>query len=282
MSDEVSFDINGYCIAAQHWNPGAAVKVIALHGWLDNSASFDLLSPLLVDCEIIALDLAGHGKSDHKAEYASYNLWDDLSDILACADELGWQQFHLLGHSRGAMMAFILAASLPDRVSSVVLIDGIIPEPIRSQDAPTQLGRYLTAQTEVKNKASKEFATIEDAVTARLVSTIMPMEKQAIEKIVKRGLRQTDQGFIWSSDPRLRLPSSMKLNADHCHAFASSLKVKNLLILASAGLGQRKELQAFINKYPAINGLEIEGGHHLHMEEQAPLLAKTIAEFYQQ
>ena len=57
-------------------------KVLCLHGWLDNAASFNRLAPLLLDAhsvssdeeqeqyqpmEILALDFPGHGLSGHKS-----------------------------------------------------------------------------------------------------------------------------------------------------------------------------------------------------------------------
>lgn len=49
--------------------------MIALHGWLDNAASFSLLAPLLANQRILALDLDGHGYSGHRPAGAQYLLW---------------------------------------------------------------------------------------------------------------------------------------------------------------------------------------------------------------
>ena len=48
--------------------------VIALHGWLDNAASFNALAPLLKDVYVIALDLPGHGHSDAMASPDHYTI----------------------------------------------------------------------------------------------------------------------------------------------------------------------------------------------------------------
>ena len=43
-----------------HWSRPGAPKVLCLHGWLDNAASFVPLSPFLKDFDLLALDFAGH------------------------------------------------------------------------------------------------------------------------------------------------------------------------------------------------------------------------------
>ena len=81
MPKACSFDVLGVRLAAQRWHAGASHRVIALHGWLDNAESFSLLAPQLPDADLVALDLAGHGWSEHRAAHASYLIWDDLKEI---------------------------------------------------------------------------------------------------------------------------------------------------------------------------------------------------------
>ncbi|KAL9181849.1 hypothetical protein ACHAXT_012192 [Thalassiosira profunda] len=85
---------DGVKLAARHWTniaaddarPTTTRRILCLHGWLDNAASFNRLAPLLLDSsspptELVALDFPGHGLSGHKsvdgppqllAEYAYY------------------------------------------------------------------------------------------------------------------------------------------------------------------------------------------------------------------
>ena len=77
--------------------------LIALHGWLDNSASFLPLAPHLGDFHLICVDLPGHGHSDHKT--TPYVFVDWLDDLYQIVQEAGWSRFTLLGHSLGALIA---------------------------------------------------------------------------------------------------------------------------------------------------------------------------------
>ena len=89
MSRERRFELPGLALAAEIWGEPGERPILASHGWLDNAGSFALLAPLLPECEIVALDLAGHGRSDSRSPDSSYNLWQDVGDLLDVADMLG-------------------------------------------------------------------------------------------------------------------------------------------------------------------------------------------------
>ncbi|MGK2915619.1 MAG: alpha/beta fold hydrolase, partial [Porticoccaceae bacterium] len=102
---EHRFVRQGLTLAAREWGDPEGLPVLALHGWLDNCGSFAVLAPLLIGVRLVALDLAGHGLSSHRSADATYNIWQDVGDVHAVAEQLGWENFALLGHSRGAMIA---------------------------------------------------------------------------------------------------------------------------------------------------------------------------------
>ena len=73
--------------------------LIALHGWLDNAASFRPLSEHLTDYQLISLDFAGHGKSDHRANGAHYHLIDNIQDLHEAIALLALPEVNIVAHS---------------------------------------------------------------------------------------------------------------------------------------------------------------------------------------
>ena len=71
--------------------------VIALHGWLDNAASFTPLANFLSGIRLIAIDFPGHGKSEHRTGANAYHFVDYAADIILAADELGLGTVHFTG-----------------------------------------------------------------------------------------------------------------------------------------------------------------------------------------
>src|SRR5512137_909861 len=99
---EATFEVFGRTIAGLQWGNPAGEPTFALHGWLDNANTFNRLAPRLPELNLIALDFAGHGRSSHYPQGAHYHGLFDIQDVLAVADQLGWQRFNLIGHSMGA------------------------------------------------------------------------------------------------------------------------------------------------------------------------------------
>src|SRR5262245_39504760 len=70
----------------------------------------------------MALDLRGHGDSDHAVPPA-YRLDDYAKDLAAFAAARGLNHVDLIGHSLGGMVASLYAAQSPDRVRSLIVVD---------------------------------------------------------------------------------------------------------------------------------------------------------------
>ena len=106
---EREFDVNGLKISCKEWGRPGYTPIIALHGWLDNAASFDNLMPHLDNIHLIAMDMAGHWLSDHRSADSSYEPWIDVGEVISLADQMLWEDFTLLGHSRGAIISGLVA-----------------------------------------------------------------------------------------------------------------------------------------------------------------------------
>ena len=279
MVVEKCFSVNGYQLTAKEWHAGAKYPVLALHGWLDNAASFDVLAPLLPECHLVAVDMPGHGLSDHKSLQASYNLWDDLLDVLAIADHLGWQQFILLGHSRGALMSVLLAGAMPERLKQLILLDAAFPEAVEPAQAPKQLAKFLRDSRSVHKKRMPSYCSIEDAVAARCRG-FLPMSEHSARLVVERGIKKKLGKFHWSNDPRLSNASAFKLTDQHNEAFMTAITAPTLLIMAEQGLAGYSQQREKLKQFNQIEQQVFAGGHHFHMDKPAVFeIAKKITDF---
>jgi pimeloyl-ACP methyl ester carboxylesterase len=279
MSRERIFDVDGLQFAAQEWGEQGGVPVLALHGWLDNSASFTTLAPQLKGLHMFALDLAGHGQSSHRPGGAPYNIWEDVAEIFAIADQLQWSEFALLGHSRGAIISLLAAGTFPKRISRLALIEGLWPEPAPIAEAPEQLARSILGVRAQANKPLRMYPSLELATRAR-AQGMFPLSQMAANALTLRGVKAVAGGYQWSTDQRLLAPSAIKLSREHMQAFVARIQAPIKLILGEEGVP--RIFPHYRDELPMFSQLELvvlPGGHHLHMEAQAEQVAAAINSF---
>lgn len=260
-------------VAAHLYGPEDGQPVIALHGWLDNAATFFRLAPLLQGIRIVALDLPGHGHSDHRPAGASYNIWDYAYDVLQTAEQFGWKRFSLLGHSMGAIVSVMLAGAMPERIDRLALIDGVIPYTGEADTAPQKLGDSLQALLAVDGKRKPVYPTFEQAVSARMKG-VGAVSHDAAERLAQRGLMPVPGGYTWRTDARLMLPSPMRLSRAHALAFVHRVACPASLVLAQQGLMTQPAMVELSEALP-FQLHRLPGGHHLHLDDQAG--AETVA-----
>ncbi|CAM3511593.1 alpha/beta hydrolase [Parendozoicomonas haliclonae] len=280
MDSSLTFTVSGQSFSALSWGDENAPVVLALHGWLDNAASFSRLAPQLEGMRIVAVDLAGHGHSDHRGVGADYPLWSHIPDVLAIADQLGLEKIHLLGHSMGAIIATMLAATVPERVASLTLIDGLLPAATPAEQTAEQLRKAVLWRNRKRN-GLRQFASIEDAVRVRQTG-FDTISADAAEIIVRRALKAHNEGWVWRSDPRLMAPTAQRLTLEQCRVLVEALDAPALLVTARDGFVD-KALSASQELQKHLKVLTLEGDHHLHLEaDTVAAVVKAISPHLQQ
>ena len=289
---EKRFTTNGFTYAAQLWGEPDQLPVIALHGWLDNSASFDILAPQLKNRQCLAIDLAGHGLSDHRLGLADYPLWSEVSAIYDIADQMGWSKFALLGHSRGAMMSLITAGVFPERITQLILLDSIIPPVIPSDQVVQRLTESISEiQRRVKRPQSL-YSSYDEAVTARSHSRFGPVSIATAKTLASRGLSEVNGKFHWHADGKIWAVSNVALSYEMVETLAQNIvkaAVPTLLILGEKGLVKMSsDNTLFVEQYQKISQLlsaqeiVLDAGHFLHIEDTAGSVAVAVNDFFLQ
>ena len=244
---------------------GDGPRVIALHGWLDNALSFAPMLRGLGDLDVVCLDFPGHGESPPRPPAARYHFDDYVFDVLAAADALGWEKFHLLGHSLGGAVASVLAAACPERIESLNVIEGL--GPLSASPAETAKG-WRKALLASRDRQRRVHADREAAIDARARNADLPREAAAL--LAQRGLEEVDGGWQWRHDLRLTWPSTQRYTEPQVLDLLAHIEAPALCVLARPR--SRVVPGGFIERraaaVPRLTLREVEGGHHVHM--QAP------------
>ncbi len=253
-------------------------SIIALHGWCDNAASFDLLAPMLSHVRIIAVDLPGHGFSSSRNSDAGYYIWSNVADVMAVADYFQLEKFSLLGHSMGGAIATLLAALFPSRINKLLLLDAVGPLSTSQEDAPNQMLRALEQLQTLKPDYHNHYADFGSAVNARAEKGLT---QQAATILGKRGIVQDELGYYWNLDARLQCVNLLSLTEEQVAVFIRQIQCACLLIAAPAYWHGNKKAW-FDQRCTYFHDLvvyELPGGHHQHLEGQVEAVAALINNF---
>lgn len=276
--EEVTIEVPPLRIAARVWGPSDGAPMLALHGWLDNAASFDGLAPLLSGVRLWCIDLPGHGLSSHVGPGELYGFLDTVARVHAVTRALGWERFGLLGHSLGAALSSILAGTVPDRIERVVLVEGLGPLSEDPKHAAQRLAKSIADEERRQGRAAPVYESQEDAAK-RLRASVGRLSWESAITLVGRGLKEVPGGFTWRSDPRLRVPSRHRLVEEQVLAFLRAIDAPTLLVRGTEGSPFAPKLgSARLAAVRGIRRVELPGGHHLHLDDPDPV-ASAIQDF---
>ncbi|MFJ2682339.1 alpha/beta fold hydrolase [Pseudomonas sp. NPDC087342] len=108
------------------WQGGpyeASSSILMLHGYsADKNLWLRFARHFVGDYRVIIPDLAGHGETGFKAG-GGYDIGVQAKRLIQLLDVCGVEKVHVIGNSMGGYIAAWLAATYPERIASVALID---------------------------------------------------------------------------------------------------------------------------------------------------------------
>jgi haloacetate dehalogenase len=109
---------------------GKGFPVLLLHGYPQNHFMWHKIAPPLAEnFTVIATDLRGYGhsfKPKGKPDHSNYSKRIMAKDQVEVMSKLGYQEFYLVGHDRGARVAHRLCLDYPEKVKKLAILD-IVP-----------------------------------------------------------------------------------------------------------------------------------------------------------
>ncbi len=266
------------CVRGLRFGSEGGRRVLALHGWLDNAASFVPLAPLLPGLDLVVPDLPGHGHSAHQPAGTDYTFIGAVHQILDVADALGWARFALLGHSMGAGIASLIAAAAPERVERLVAIEALGALPETPENTVPRLREATASARALGTRPLRVFPDLDAPVRARM--RVNALSEPVARLLVERGVRAVEGGHVWCSDPRLTIPTAVRMTDAQVDALVAGIECPTRVIYADPPQPYLPEPARSLRARLLPDGelVVLPGGHHLHMEQPAEVAA-AIGDF---
>ena len=282
----VDLSVRGLTLRARVRGPNSGAPVVLLHGWLDQSGSFDPLAALLAErgYRVIALDLRGHGDSAWAGAGAYYHLVEYLGDLDGALQALGLfapdaPPVRLVGHSLGATIALLYCAARPGKLLHATLLDGI-PLRVNPIEVPHRMNDWLGDLQ--KPRVRKTVASVEEAAERlRKINSLLRVE--AAQHLALGGVSPDPQqggALAWKWDPWLRGHSPLPVTEQLLGPLYEQITTPVLLLRAgTTWLPEEEDLRGLLAGVKGRLSIQtIEGtSHHLHLEEPVRVLEAVLA-----
>ena len=304
---EISLALPGALrLAGKSWGSPTQsnLRVLAVHGWMDNANSFDRLGPALASgsgAHVVAIDLLGHGNSDHAASPSgTYHASEHIAATAAALDALGWLDGEspadgpvLLGHSMGGGICTLLAAAYADRVRALALCEGLGPLARPADRAPANLRKALDALRPAADAPSRGrgFSSVDAAARARVMGArkwpSKPGRPQRLSagaalRIAERGTAADDGEVRFVHDRALALPQLMYIDEEMSLSCFRAIACPVLAVQAADGWPRPEP--GFTTRCEALGDrltlVETSGSHYAHLDDDsAPEVEAALASF---
>ncbi|KAG9510772.1 Serine hydrolase-like protein, partial [Fragariocoptes setiger] len=175
--EEREFEVPYGLIRAKTWHEDTddCVKILALHGWMDNAGSFDRLIPHLNHPRgiyVVAMDLPGHGRSSQLPKGSIYGDTTFIVEIRRVVMQLGWKRFYIMGHSLGGGLALWYASLYPDEVEQLILLDFIKPRTTTTEDLAKRTSDAIDHLIEITKRGTRDKGTVTVSRETAIITTI--------------------------------------------------------------------------------------------------------------
>ena len=277
--------IRGLDMHVRSWGPAPRAdepRWLLLHGYQDTGDTFQFLVDAFErDWPLTALDWRGFGSS----EWGQNGYWfqDYLADLDALLDVLcGDSPARLVGHSMGGNIASLYAGVRPQRVRSLVNLEGFGMPRTAPGEAPTQLVKWLDQVKSIP--PLKDYDSFDQL--ASIIRFRYPRFGEARAEFVAHawGRLQTDGRVHLLGDPRHRWVNPTLYQREDAAACWRRIVAPVLMVVGELSdylprLGADGAEDAMRSIIQDVEIARVAGaGHMLHIE-QPEAIARLIERF---
>lgn len=284
LLNEEFVEVRNFKIRVRLWGDPSKPLVLLQHGGKDHGRSWDWTVAALVDDYCLAVpDLRGHGDSDWPSGggYDSLDMVTDMAFVVESLQEKGFTDpLRIIGHSLGGNVALNYAAAQPDRIRSVISIEGLgfsqkSYDQLTEKTASTRMREAVERKLKVTNRTPRVFKTAEEGID-RLAALHKQLDPSQAEHLARHALLAVEGGFRWKHDPLLGFMPVRPMPPAEYGPIFGSIEKPVLLMYGKTSWAQSPADDGRIQAFQNASLIEFDdAGHWLHHDRFEDFIDET-------
>ena len=278
-------DSQGLPIHYLEWGEPVGEPLVLVHGYLDLAHCWKAFVDALQNGRkeplwIVAPDCRGHGDSGWVGTGGYYYFPDYVFDLDCVMHALGVTRCKLIGHSMGGTISLLCAGTFPERVTRLVLIEGIGPLGMDFSDAPARMRKWITEVRERGRRHFREYTSIA-AGAGQLQQTNPRLNDTLALDLARAAMKQNERGkWVWKFDPLHRTAAPQPFYTRQALEFLRRIECPVLIVDGKESRQMRRTDKQ--QRYDAIRNHQqviIDHAGHMVHQDKPEQLAKIVATF---
>jgi len=253
-------------LACWEW-PGGEPPGLLLHGIGNYGRVWDFVAAAVAGrLRLVAPDARGHGASVTPPD--AYTPEDFVADAVSVMDAFALDRPVVVGHSMGGAHALVLAATHPERVRALVLVD-VGPE----------IGREGGDRARRLSLGRPDRFADEAAALAYLRETSPGYSDAVYANRLAHVFARDADGLVWrsSKDALTRILGGPD-RRDEAWRALGALAMPVLVVRGTRSESLRHEIyQRMLATIPDARGLELDAGHNVQLDRPRELADAIVA-----
>lgn len=290
LASEIEIPVPWGKVAGLLWGSQDKQPILAMHGWQDNAASYNVLAPLIIkNTPVLSIDLPGHGLSSWLSPGSIYTELVYILLIKRIMKHFGWEKVKMLSHSLSAMTTYWYAAMFPMEIQFVIALDYFKFPSMDTHYHTFIFGKAINSLIKLEENMDNQRSYTETEIKKKWLDGIVQVDDAARNILISRGIRQKDGMYVLNRDPRIRIiPIHTAFSKEQLEDFAKLITCPYLILrgIESPYVESEEDyhnaLRIIRQHNKDVYYEEVPGKHHFHLthaEHSANIINRFLEKY---